>query len=118
LQIYKTQLIWLITYAKDLNDVFPDSDTKLTNLSPEHEELEDYMKKLDEEFQRQQAQKREVAEKWYLSLFRIDRDQKVIQKRKINLDSVPYLLQQLTTVSEFVSSDDIQVIKISFGDRI
>jgi hypothetical protein len=42
-----------------------DSNTRLTNLSTaEHQELEDYMMKWDEEFQRQQAQKREVIEKW------------------------------------------------------
>ena len=60
---------------KDLNDVSLYNDTRSTNLSVvEHEELEDYMKKLDEEFQRQQAQRHEVAEKWYLSHFRIDHD--------------------------------------------
>jgi hypothetical protein len=36
----------------DLNDVSPDNHTRLTNLSAaEHEQLEDYMKKLDEEIQ-------------------------------------------------------------------
>jgi hypothetical protein len=58
--------------SKDFNDVSLDSGTRLANLSiAEHDELEDYMKNLDEEFHRQQAQKREVMEKWYLSHFRI-----------------------------------------------
>jgi hypothetical protein len=44
--------------SKDLNDVSPDSDTILVNLSAtEHEELEYYMKKWDEEVHRQEAQK-------------------------------------------------------------
>jgi hypothetical protein len=38
--------------SKDINDVSPDRDTRLTNLSTtEHEKLEDYMKTWDEEFQ-------------------------------------------------------------------
>jgi hypothetical protein len=74
---------------KDLNDVSLYNDTRSTNLSVvEHEELEDYIKKWDEEFHRQQAQKCEVMEKWYLSYFRIDRHQKVIQEREINYDSL------------------------------
>jgi hypothetical protein len=40
--------------SKDLNGVSPNSDTRLTNLSTaEHKKLEDDMKKLDEEIQRQ-----------------------------------------------------------------
>jgi hypothetical protein len=39
-----------MTDSKDLNDVSPSSDTRLTNLSAaEHKKLEDDMKKLDEE---------------------------------------------------------------------
>jgi hypothetical protein len=39
--------------SKDLNDVSPDSDTRLTNLSTaEREELEYYLKKWEEEFHR------------------------------------------------------------------
>jgi hypothetical protein len=59
---------------KGLNVVSPYSDTRLTNLPiAKHEELEDYREKVDEEFQQQKAQWREVAEKWYLSHFRINR---------------------------------------------
>jgi hypothetical protein len=37
--------------SKDLNSVSLDNNTRLTNLSvAEHEKLEDYKKKLDEEF--------------------------------------------------------------------
>jgi hypothetical protein len=92
--------------SKDLNDVSPDRDTRLTNLSTaEHEELEHYMKKWEEEFHRQQAlpksgslssaQKHEFMEKWYLSYFSIDRHQKVVREREINFDSLSALLQQL-----------------------
>jgi hypothetical protein len=43
-----------MTYSKDLNDASPNSDTRMTNLSVvEHKKLEDDMKKLDEEIQRQ-----------------------------------------------------------------
>jgi hypothetical protein len=56
---------------KDLNDVSLDNNTRLTNLSAT--EHEDYMKKVEEEFKRQRAQRREMAEKWYLSHFGIDR---------------------------------------------
>jgi hypothetical protein len=38
--------------SKDLNSVSSVNNTRLTNLSDaKHKELEDYMKKLDEEFQ-------------------------------------------------------------------
>jgi hypothetical protein len=44
--------------SKDLSNVI-DNDRRLTNLSvAEREELEYYVKKWEEEFQRQQAQKR------------------------------------------------------------
>jgi hypothetical protein len=47
--------------SKDLNDVSPDIDTRLTNLSiSKHEELEDYRNKVDE-YKRQKARRREVA---------------------------------------------------------
>lgn len=41
-------------------------------LADEHEELEDYMKKLDEEVQQLQAQKWEEASMWYLSYFTVE----------------------------------------------
>jgi hypothetical protein len=49
---------------KDHNNVVLDINTRLTN-SPanEDEKLEDHMKMLDEEFQRQQAQISKVAKK-------------------------------------------------------
>jgi hypothetical protein len=60
--------------CKDLIGVSPDSGMRLTNLSTaEHKKLEYDMKELDEEIQRQQVSVLEVAEKWYLSHFRIDR---------------------------------------------
>jgi hypothetical protein len=41
--------------SKDLKGASPNSDTRLTNLSAaEHKKLEDDMKKMDEEIQRQQ----------------------------------------------------------------
>jgi hypothetical protein len=59
--------------CKDLNGVSPNSDTRLTNLLVgEHKKLEDDMKKMDEEIQRQQDQVLKVADKWYLSHFRVD----------------------------------------------
>jgi hypothetical protein len=54
--------------SKDLNIASPNSDTRLTNLSAvEHIRLEDDMKKIDKEVQRQQDQVLKVAEKWLLS---------------------------------------------------
>jgi hypothetical protein len=53
--------------SKDLNIASPNSDTRLTNLSAvEHIRLEDDMKKIDKEVQRQQDQVLKVAEKWLL----------------------------------------------------
>lgn len=80
---------------KDRKDVSLDSDTRLTNLSiGECKEFEDYyMKKLDVEFQQQQAQEREEDERWYLSYFRIDRHQKVVQEREVKFTSLSALLQ-------------------------
>jgi hypothetical protein len=48
--------------SKYHNGVSPNSDTRLTNLSiAEHKKLEDDMKKLEEEIQRQQGQVLKVA---------------------------------------------------------
>jgi hypothetical protein len=59
--------------SKDLSSASPNSDTRLTNLSvTEHKRLEDDMKKIDKEVQRQQDQVPKVAEKWFLSHFRVD----------------------------------------------
>jgi hypothetical protein len=53
--------------SKDLNGASPNSDTRLTNLSTaEHKKLEDDMKKMTNEIQRQQDQVLKVAKKWYL----------------------------------------------------
>jgi hypothetical protein len=61
-----------MTDSKDLNGASPNSDTRLVNLSAaEHKKLEHDMKKMDEEIQRQQDQVLKVAEKWYLSHFRV-----------------------------------------------
>jgi hypothetical protein len=56
-------------------------------------------------------------EKWYLSHFRIDHHQKVIREREINFDYLSVLLDQLPTVSNAASFDDLQSIKISFDNR-
>jgi hypothetical protein len=59
--------------SKDLNCASPNSDTRLTNLSAaEYKKLENDMKKMDEEIQRQQDQVLKVAKKWFLSHFRVD----------------------------------------------
>jgi hypothetical protein len=69
--------------SKDLNSASPNSNTRLTNLSAaEHENLEDDMKKMDEEIQRQQDQMLKVEKKWYLSHFKVDRHQKVVKRGK------------------------------------
>jgi hypothetical protein len=73
--------------SKDFNGVYPNTDTRMTNLSVvKHKRLEDDMKKLDEDIQRQQDQVLKVTEKWYLSYFRKDRHQKVVREREINVD--------------------------------
>jgi hypothetical protein len=41
-------------------------------------------------------------EKWYLSHFKIDHQQKVVREREINFDSLSALLQQLPTISNVV----------------
>jgi hypothetical protein len=59
--------------SKDINGVSPNIDTRLTNLSAvEHKKLQDDMKKVDEDIQREQDQVLKVAKKWYLSHFRVD----------------------------------------------
>lgn len=60
--------------SKNVNDVSLDRDTRVINLlAAEREKLKDYMKKWNEEFHRQHAQKYELIEKWYILHFRIDR---------------------------------------------
>jgi transposase len=94
---------------KDHNNVVLDINTMLTNLSvDEDEKLEDHMKRLDEEFQRQQAQIRKVAEKWYLSHFKVDHHQKVVKEREVKYDSLLALLHQLPIVSNTTPLADIQ----------
>jgi hypothetical protein len=59
--------------SKDLNGASPNSNIRLTNLlAVEHERLKDDMKKIDEEVQRQTDQVLKVADKWFLSHFRVD----------------------------------------------
>jgi hypothetical protein len=76
------------------------------------------MKKLDKKIQRQQDQVLKVAKKWYLSHFRVDRHQKVVQEREINVNYMSTVLQNLLKVSNVRSTDDIQSIKFSFNNRI
>jgi hypothetical protein len=108
-----------VANPKDHNNVILDINTRLTN-SPadEDEKLEDHMKKLDEEFQRQQAQISKVAKKWYLSHFKVDHHQKVVKKREVKYDSLSALLYQLPIVSNTTPLADIQSVKISFDNRI
>jgi hypothetical protein len=104
---------------KDHNNVVLDINTRLTN-SPtdEDEKLEDHMKRLDEEFQRQQAQISKVAKKWYLSHFKVDQHQKVVKKREVKYDSLSALLHQLPIVSNTTPLADIQSVKNSFDNQI
>jgi hypothetical protein len=104
---------------KDHNNVVLDINTRLTN-SPanEDEKLEDHMKMLDEEFQRQQDQISKVAKKWYLSHFKVNHHQKVVKKREVKYDSLSALLHQLPIVSNTTSLADIQSVKISFDNQI
>jgi 5-enolpyruvylshikimate-3-phosphate synthase len=105
--------------SKHLNDVSPNSDTRLTNLlAIEHKKLEDGMKKLDEEIQRQQDQVLKVAEKWYLSHLREDGHQKVDREREINIDYMSVVPPLLLMVRDAKLVDNIQSIKISFDNRI
>jgi hypothetical protein len=107
-----------MTDFKDLNDVSPDMDTRLINLSAaKHEELEVFRKKVDEEFQRQKNRRRKVDEKWYLLHFRIDRHQKVVRAREIKFDTISALLQQPLIVSDAASFNDLHSIKF-FYDQV
>jgi hypothetical protein len=104
---------------KDHNNVVIDINTRLTN-SPaaEDEKLEDHIKRLDEEFQWQQAQISKVTKKWYLSHFKVNRHQKAVKQREVKYDSLSALLHQLPIVSNTTPLDDIQSVKISFDNRI
>jgi hypothetical protein len=107
--------------SKDLNRASPNSSTRLTNLSaaePEHKRLKDDMKKIDEEVQRQKDQVLKVADKWFLSHFRVDCHQKTVQEREIDANYMSSVLQQLPTIGDARSVDDIPSIKISFDNRI
>jgi hypothetical protein len=74
---------------KDHNNVVLDINTRLANSSAdEDEKLEDRMKRLDGDFQRQLAQIIKVAEKWYLSHFKVDHHQKVVKKTEVKYDSL------------------------------
>ena len=105
--------------SKDLNSASPNSNTRLTNLSAaEHKRLEDDMKKIEKEVQRQHDQVLKVPEKWFLSHFRVDCHQKTVQEREINAEYMSAVLQQLPTIGDARSADDIPFIKISFDNRI
>jgi hypothetical protein len=81
--------------SKDLNRASPNSSTRLTNLSAaEHKRLKDDMKKIDEEVQRQKDQVLKVADKWFLSHFRVDCHQKTVQEREIDANYMSSVLQQ------------------------
>jgi hypothetical protein len=80
--------------SKYLNGASPNSNTRLTNLSAaEHERLKDDMKKIDEEVQQQIDQVFKVADKWFLSHFRVDCHQKAVQEREINAEYMSAMLQ-------------------------
>jgi hypothetical protein len=59
-----------------------------------------------------------VAEKWYLSHFKVDHHQKVVKKREVKYDSLSSLLHQHPIVSNTTLLADIQSIKISFDNQI
>jgi hypothetical protein len=59
-----------------------------------------------------------VAEKWYLSHFKVDHHQKVVKKREVKYDSLSALLHQLPIVSNTTPLADIQSVKISFDNQI
>jgi hypothetical protein len=105
--------------SKDLNGASPNSDTRLTNLSTtEHKRLKYVMKKIDEEVQRQKDQVLKVADKWFLSHFRVDCHQKTVQERDIDTEYMSAVLQQLPTICDARSTDDIPSIRISFDNQI
>jgi hypothetical protein len=97
--------------SKDLNSASPNSDTRLTNLSvTEHKRLKDDMKKIDEEVQRQKDQVLKVEDKWFLSHFRGDCHEKIVQEREINGEYMSAVLQQLPTIGDARSANDIPSI--------
>jgi hypothetical protein len=104
---------------KDHNNVAPDMNIRLTN-SPvaEDEKLENHIKRLDKEFQRQQAQLSKVAKKWYLSHFKVNHHQKVVKEKEVKYDSLAALLHQLPILSNTTPLADIQYVKISFDNQI
>jgi hypothetical protein len=57
-----------------------------------------------------------VAKKWYLS--HLDCHQKVVWEMAINVDYMSAVLQQVPMVCHAKSANDIQSIKISFGNQI
>jgi hypothetical protein len=59
-----------------------------------------------------------VAEKWYLSHFKVDHHQKVVKKRDVKYDSLSALLHQHPIVSNTTLLADIQSVKISFDNQI
>jgi hypothetical protein len=59
-----------------------------------------------------------MAEKWYLSHFKVDHHQKVVKKRELKYDSLSALLHQLPILSNTTPLADTQSIKISFDNRI
>ena len=59
-----------------------------------------------------------MVKKWYLSHFKVDRHQKVVKEREIDADYMSSVLQQLPTIGDVRSADDISSIKISFDNRI
>jgi hypothetical protein len=105
--------------SKDLNRASPNSSIRPINLSvAEHKRLKDDMKKIDDEVQRQKDQVLKVADKWFLSHFRVDCHQKTVQEREINAEYMTVVLQQLPTIGDVRSADDIPSIQISFDNRI
>jgi hypothetical protein len=59
-----------------------------------------------------------VVDKWFLSHFRIDYHQKTVQEKDKNVEYMSAVLQQLPTIGDVRSADDISSIKISFDNRI
>jgi hypothetical protein len=78
-----------MTNHKDHNNIVLGINTRLTNsLAVEDKKLEDHIKRLGEEFQRQEAQIIKVAKKWYLSHFKVVRHQKVVKEREVKYNSL------------------------------
>jgi hypothetical protein len=59
-----------------------------------------------------------VADKWFLSHFRVDCHQKTVQEWEINVEYMLVVLQQLPTIGDARSGHDIPSIKISFDNQI